>query len=329
MQATTSQPIIKLRNAVQFLGKKEERYFAFGFKKIVCNLDNFSYSPNKLTSLLYVKWEEGWSVKDTRQLKPHLGSIESFTVVARMVEIYMAIKYNLCEDEISNSKFQTIRIKTKLCTCDINAPLSVCLVEKVANINRSDKSTSDFEITIGNFQYNVCLEYASNSSSYGFSFDKFATSTINRRDHYYYTGYKLSNIDIENIIIQNGEQTLTAIPSIKRSTSNRTCGLATSLLPELTFLDFLRIGGQLTQILLYSFDGIRREDSQNLWIRSLSAWFDDQKIKRDKISKVSLADVKKIKYDNKTWRTAIVNLEIGSIHATAKVCHILNFNCNE
>jgi len=56
MQSTISQSETKLKNAVQFLGKKEDRYFACGFKKIICNLENFSYSLNKLTSLLHVKW---------------------------------------------------------------------------------------------------------------------------------------------------------------------------------------------------------------------------------------------------------------------------------
>jgi hypothetical protein len=328
MQSTISQSETKLKNAVQFLGKKEDRYFACGFKKIICNLENFSYSLNKLTSLLHVKWGDSWSIKDTCEIKPHLGSIEGFTVAARMIETFMAIKYDMCEDDISNSKFKKINIKTKLCSSDFNAPFSVCLVEKDAKIDRIVKSSSEFEISVGNFQFNVCLEFVVRSSTSGISFNNFATTTISSMNNYYYEGYKLSNIDIKNILIKNGKKTLTATPDIKRS-SDKLHGLATNLLPELTFVDFLRIGGQLAQILLYSFDGLKRKDTQNLWIRSLCAEFNEQNIKHDEISKVNLADVKKVALNNETWRTAIINLEIGSIQATAKVGHILKNNINE
>lgn len=329
MQSTISQSETKLKNAVQFLGKKEERYFAFGFKKIECNLKNFCFSQNKLTSKLTVTWEEGWSIKAKRQIKPHLGSVESFTVVARMLEIFMALKYNMCQDDISNSKFQKIQIKTKLSCLDSNLPLSICLVEKNANVRRYDKSNSEFEIRIGNFQYIISLEFVVRDSSSGFQYDQFASTTVSDKCNYYYTGYKLSNIDIEDILIKNGNRSLTAIPHINRNFNNKISGVATSLLPDITFIDFLRIGGQLAQILLYSFDEIKREDSQNLWIRSLSAVFDNQNIKRNESSKVSLTEVNKIELNNETWRTAIVDLEIGSIRARAKVGHILKNNRNE
>jgi hypothetical protein len=324
MHTTTSNPKIKLRNAEQFLGSKRKRYFTSGFKKINCILGNYQYSDDKLTASVKLNWGKGWSMKDTGRVERHMGSIESFSIAMRSLELFLIIKYNLSDEEIADSFIRKIEFKTKPCDHHADRPIDVEVTSIDTKWKDFTSANCRFNIIVTNFHFVVEVDFNNQSKSVGFPYERFSQSIAYNPEQYYNHGYKATSIDIENLVLNLATRSLIAESRIKRSIPNTKTGIGTSKLKGLTFIDFLRIAGQLTQILLYKLDNISREDSNNMWVRSLSAEFCTNSTIQVAKSKAHFTEFNLVKIKAETWRTATAQFKIGNMKGSAKVCHILN-----
>lgn len=253
-----------------------------------------------------------------------MGSIESFSVAVRLLELFLIIKYNLTDQQIADSFIRKIEFKTKPCDHHYDRPLDV----KVTNISTEwisfDSTIGKFDIVVDNFQFIVEIDFHNRFSSAGFPYQRFSQAIVSNPDQYYVHGYKSTSIDIEKLVLNLETRSVTAVSKVKRSIHNGNTGIGTSDLRGLTFIDFLSIAGQLTQVLLYKLDNIVREESNNLWVRSLSAEFVGVNPRSVVISRAHFTEFNLVKMKEETWRLATVQFEIGSIMGSVKVCHIIN-----
>lgn len=324
MQITTSPTEILLEKAEQFLGRKQNRYFASGFKKIQCNICNYKYSDEVLTASLVLEWGKDWSVKPGRQTNKHMGSIESFSVAIRLLELFLIIKYNLTEDEVASSFIRKIEFKTRPRDHQYDCPLDVMATNRQTEWIDINSAIGVFNIVIDNFQFEIEAGFCNRNKSTGFPHERFSQTILSDSSHYYSHGYKSTSIDIKNLVLNLENRTVVAVSKVKRPLQTNRTGIGTNDLRGLTFIDFLSIAGQLTQILLYSLDNITREESGNMWVRSLSAEFLGNDPWQVAMSMAHFTEFNRIKMKGETWRLATALFEIGSIKGSAKVCHVLN-----
>ena len=322
MHLSTPNSEIRLRNAEQFLGCKEERYFASGYKRITYEIFDNHLSNHKLTASLRLNWGENWSLKKGKVIDQHMGSIECSLVAIRSLELFLIAKYNLTDDEISTCYIQKIEFKTKPCAQSFNYTNDI----EVANIHLHRKNmdlfTGNFEILVKNFQFLIELDFSHQFYSSEL-LDKRFTENINPA-HYYYYGYRLTSIDIENLLLNLENRSVIAESKITHPNEVFEVGLGTKNLLGLTFVEFLSIAGQLTQILLYKLENISRVESNNMWVRFLSADFlPKTKQQKEFTSNAYFTEFNLMKIKGEVWRTVTAKFEIGNIQGSAKVCHII------
>lgn len=324
MQITTTNSEIRLKNAVQFLGRKEERYFASGYKKVICELSEYQFTDNKLTASLKLDWGKAWSIKKGKAIEQHLGSIDSSLVAIRSLELFLAAKYNMTEEEISASFIKKIEFKTVPGCQSLDQQSDVEVTDIHSYFDDKDSFIGKFGILVKNFHFLIELDL-----SFGFSLSKtykkrFALAT-NNPIHYYNHGYKLTSVDIENIFLNSETRSVTAESKITRSKGVFESGLGMRNLPGMTFIEYLSIIGQLTQILLYKLEDTTREESNNMWVRSLCADFYPAENNQlcEVFSTAYFTEFNQVKIKNDTWRTVTSKFEIGNIRGSAKVCHII------
>lgn len=323
MEPTTFTEVT-LRNAVHFLGSKRKRYFASGFKKISCELGDFQFSKERLTASLVLNWGKDCSVKKKGKVIPHLGSIESFTVAMRLLELYLSIQYNLSESEIAKSTIRSIEFKTKPIDHNYENVLGAYVSNREIVWQNFYTAQGTFDVVVDNFNFQIELNFENRNRSIGFPYDRFIQTITVNSNQYYNHGYKSTMIDIEKLKLNPNNCSLIAVSKVKRPNEINETGIGTSYLDGLTFVDFLSISGQLTQILLYQLDNITREESNNMWVRSLYAEFDTNASQSVVSSKAHLSQFNLVQMGGENWRTATVQLAIGSIKGFAKVCHIIN-----
>ena len=324
MQSINLNTEIKLRKAEHFLGGKRRRYFASGFKKICCKLYNYQYSNESLTASLKLEWCKGWSVKTSGQMNQHIGSIESSSVALRLLELFLILKFNLTDEEIASSFIRKIDFKVNpgnhTCDREIDVKVNSIHTEWVC----FDALIGRFNIVVDNFTFMVEIQFSNQFKSGAFPYERFSQAITSNHGNYYVRGYKTTSINIENLVLNLEDRSVAAVSQVKRLIHKRETGIGACDLRGLTFIDFLSIAGQLTQILLYKSDNITREESNNMWVRSLSAEFSAVDPMPVVQSKAHFTEFKMVKMKEQTWRLATAQFEIGGINGWAKVCHILN-----
>lgn len=323
IQFVSTNTEIRLRNAEQFLGCKEGRYFASGYKKIACELFNCHLSGDKLTASLNLEFGDARSIKNGKIIDHHLGSIESSLIAIRSLELFLTAKFELTDDEISACYIKRIVFKTKPCS-PINQPNDVEVTNTHLFRRNMDSLSGNYEILIKNFQFMIELDINRQSDSSKLQEEISAKKIINPA-HYYYHGYRLTSIDIENLLLNLKNSSVIAKSKVINPNKVFGAGLGTKNIRRLTFVEFLSIAGQLTQILLYKLENISREESNNMWVRSLNADFlpmeTNQQI--EVTSKAYFTEFNSVKIKGEVWRTVTAKFEIGNIQGSAKVCHII------
>lgn len=324
MQLTAPNVEINLRNAEQFLGDKEERYFSSGYKKITCELFDNHLINHKLTASLRLNWDENKSLKKGKVIDHHMGSIECSLVAIRSLELFLIAKYNLTDYEISACYIQRIEFKTKPCAQNFNYTNDVEVTNIHLHRKNMDLYTGNFEILVKNFQFLIELNMSRQFNSSELPGERFSENIINPA-HYYYHGYRLTSIDIENLLLNLENRSVIAESKVTHPNEVFEAGLGTKNLRGLSFVEFLSIAGQLTQILLYKLENISREESNNMWVRSLSADFLPVKTNQqiEVSSKAYFTEFSLVKIKGEEWRTVTAKFEIGNIQGSAKVCHII------
>lgn len=323
MQALPSHFEIKLKNAVQFLGDKRRRYFSSGYKKVNCKLSNYQYSDEKLTALLKPDWSKNWSIKNSGLVTLHIGSIEGALVAFRILDLFLACKYNLTASEISACVIRKIEFRTKQCDHSIDLPFNVEVSDSFSEIEKIEVGIYSFNILVGNFHFAMELDLNAPLVPIEFSNERFSRALLFWANQYYTRGYKSTYIDICNLVSNLETRTVIGISKLRSSLAEGQYGLGICNRQGLTFIDFLSISGQLTQILLYQLENISREESNNMWVRSLIAEFNAIAPPSKIFSKAHFSGFSLVKLKEESWRAVTAQFEIGSIKGTAKVCHIV------
>ena len=324
MQLTSTRSEIRLRNAEQFLGPKEERYFASGYKNITCELFNPHFSGDRLTASLNLDCGKSLSTKNGKIIDEHLGSIESSLIAIRSLELFLSVKYNLTDNEISASCVKRIEFKTKPCSPSSNQQNDIEVTPIHFFGKNRDSFTGIFEILVKNFQFLIELDIDRQFNPSEPSDKRFTENIINTT-HHYHQGYRLASIDIENLLLDLQNRSVIAESKVTHPNKVFEAGLGTKNLQGLSFVEFLSIAGQLTQVLLYKLENSSREESNNMWVRSLSADFLPVKTNQpiEVTSKAYFTEFNLVKVKGELWRTVSAKFEIGNIHGSAKVCHII------
>lgn len=310
--------------AEQFLSRKQINHFPIRFKKVQCKICNYKYSDERLTASLTLEWEKDWSIKSSGQTNRHIGSIESCTVAIRLLEMFLVIKYNLTEDEIASCFIRKIEFKTHSREHQSVHPLNLMATNRQIDWIDTNSAIGLFNIVVDNFQFEIEAEFCNRNKSNGLHHEGFLATALSDSSHYYNQGYKSTSIFVKNVVLNLENRMVMAMSKVKRPLQANRKGIGANKLRGLTFIDFLSIAGQLTQILLSSLDNITEEEQGNIWVRSLSTEFVDNNPWQVAMSMVHFTEFNKVKMNGETWRLATASFEIGSVRASAKVCHVLN-----
>lgn len=324
MRINTANSIIRIKNAEQILGCKEERYFSAGYKKVSCELSNCRFTDDRLTACLKLGWGKNWSIKKGKETDQHMGSIDSSLVAIRALELFLATKYNLSRDQISSCLIRRIEFKTKPCPQSLNQGHDVELTSIQSFFDKENLLLRRFKVLVKNFCFMIDLELSSKFNILVLHDEKI-TQGMAYPVSYYNVGYKSTSVDIENVFLNLETSSIVAKSTITHSVPIEKHGLGMTHLKLLTFVEYLSIAGQLTQMLLYKLENITREESNNMWVRSLTANFHPERINQsdEVFSMAHFSEYNVVTIKNENWRTVTAKFEIGNIEGFAKVCHII------
>lgn len=325
MPITTESTEVTLKNAEQILGSKEDRYFAVGYKKISCELFDYRFTKNKLTASLRFDWGKNWSIKKGKATVQHLGSIDGSLVAIKVLELFLATKFNLTIEEIADCSIKRIDFSTRPCFQNLGPQHDVELTNVLSYYDKENSVINEFEILVKNFRFFIYLDLGRQFNLSQILQDQKLSRGSNNSMSYYNVGYKFTSVDIENVFLNLESRSITGNSILNYSDPIVKHGLGIGHQWPLTFIEYLSIAGQLTQILLYNLENVTREESNNMWVRSLTANFHPESTNQSNefFSMAHFTEFNSVKIKSENWRTVTAKFKIGNIIGFAKVCHII------
>lgn len=246
-----------------FLGSSSNRYFSSGFKKTEHTVRNAIVENGILFAELEIRWPQKWAEKEGVLMKPHFGSLDFFLFSVYLVEMYLISVERRNGNDINNAWISGFSFKTGAnCIENDYVPASCKLVSSSSG---NGQVSHIFEIRICGTVVHLTILLPENS-------DEITPDTRDLHpveSSYYYSGYKQTSRDIQNIVVDTAQNKITAKYKLENDINAVYEGLGNSQMPCITFCDLVLAGGQLSQILLFAKDNTTRERASNLWLRKI------------------------------------------------------------
>lgn len=308
------------------LGDGRKRYFSNGFRKINHLIKDITLNDveQSLQGILTVEYPEDWSGKNpAKKLKPHLSVLDAFLVTAQLNEAFLACHFGLSNEMREKIWISKIKMKAGVIpeTSLENVKIATQYLNTSPNNNNVNKYESTFISVIGtiNVEMVICHDLSDDKTTY-----KVSEVIDEIKKQYFGTGYKIPIHEITDIEISGLNSSISSNVNATNNESIRTnYGQGKAFFPSFSWPDCMLISGQLTQALVYTLDKISRDNTNNLWMREISAeYINPLKLEVNRaFIKVTEFDTEEI--DGRIWRFATLHGNIGNMQGEFKVTHLL------
>ncbi|MDC9615229.1 AvrD family protein [Xenorhabdus khoisanae] len=281
----------KLVNADSYLGASESRFFGSGYKKVDYIIKEEEILSNEYKSTLTLVYPEDWSIKSKKKLNPHLSSIDVILISAyasgKLLNQFDHSYYKITSMIIRSSRVPVEKL--------INIPINI-------GLNHCDEGVTYLRGKVGNMQVQLKVERREFN-------DRLLNSIFSRWE------FKDVTHEINDILLENKYKS-------KASVTKTAFG---EIIDDIDYIDAFVSSLQIGQILLYELDGITREASNNLWMRSIKINEADV-CNNQKVGtlEVTLENTCLIYKGNDKWRSADIVSSINNIQVRCSVAHQLS-----
>ncbi|MDE9518925.1 hypothetical protein KKJ17_14610 [Xenorhabdus bovienii] len=281
----------KLINADSYLGASESRFFGSGYKKVDYIIKEENILSNEYKSTLTLVYPEDWSIKSKKNQNPHLSSIDVILMSA-----YASGKL-LNQLEHSYYKITSMIIRASCVPVEklIDIPINISL-------NHCENGVIDLRGKVGNMQSQMKVERREYN-------DRLLSSIFSRWE------FKGVNHEINDILLENQYKSEALVVKT----------IFGKITDDIDYVDAFVSSLQIGQILLYELDGITREKSNNLWMRSIKINESDACDHQKGGTLAVTLENTSLTYKGKDkWRCADIVANINNIQVRCSVAHQLN-----
>ncbi|MBE8597630.1 AvrD family protein [Xenorhabdus sp. BG5] len=279
----------KLVNADSYLGASESRFFGSGYKKVDYIIKEEKILNNEYKSILTLVYPENWSIK-SKKLNPHLSSIDVILMSAyasgKLLNQFDHSYYKITSMIIRSSRVPVEKL--------INIPINI-------GLNNCEEGVIYLRGKVGNMQVQLKVERREFN-------DRLLNSIFSRWE------FKDVNHEINDVLLENKYKSKALV--IKTAFGE--------IIDDIDYIDAFVSSLQIGQILLYELDGITREASNNLWMRSIKINESDV-CNNQKVGtlEVILENTCLTYKGNDKWRSADIVSSINNIQVRCSVAHQL------
>lgn len=293
------------------LGNAHYRYFGYGHKRSEFHFLNKNKS-NPLDLVGKITHKGGWSHKLNGQQKPHLSTLDALIFASMLGEKFIRTYYT--DINLDNLFLQKFEIKS---------PPS-----PIENINIVSLDIMNVDIDLKSNSFNFVTNIHGMKVSISFLSDKNKiTSVKNSNACDYITNHlktyfhHIDNIQFDAPSMVSAQVTRQTLESVSFS------GLQCNHDQQISLFEWLIIFSQLGQLAAYNFDKVHRDETHNLWMRSVKAEITTLYNSTQEPVSISgkIDRAKLLNLNEKKWRTFRMSgaTSCNSIKFSGKLAHRL------
>ncbi|KPG69752.1 AvrD family protein [Enterococcus sp. RIT-PI-f] len=305
----------------QILGKAKNRYFGYGHKGTVYQIIRceITEKPPNFHIIGRIQQESIWSEKSGVNLTPHLSTVDGLIFAMLAAEIYL-------EKNNSTVPVETLLLTSfeiKSATTPIENIDQIVISIKNSLIDRVNKCYA-FLINIQGMKINISLK------------EKIPVDSASKKnsDKNCYVSNHLKQSFHDILDIQLNEK-LEIFGRINRTPINNLnfSGIQSQHEGALSLIEWLIVFSQLSQVAAYRFDMVDRNETNNLWMRTVKAEIVDPYLPESDPLTVQgkIDEVKLITMQAEEWRTFKMSghTNCHNIRFMGKVAHKLPYKARQ
>jgi hypothetical protein len=314
------------------LGPSEQRFFGRGFRRVGYDVGELRLTCGadgtvRAASSVGVSYPADWSKKSAgTDLLPHFSTVDGLVVAAQLAEACLA---GLVPD-LRDGWLRTVRI-----TAGTSPQEDLARLPAEATLRRTDplagepgRAVSLVDCTVGTMRMRCEVVHAlptgtvRNVGTYAGLDALLGPAT----DRYFGTGFTTRRQFIREVAVDQRALSADAVLTVVHEDGVvvPTAGLEGAHQPSVSMIDAFVTALQLAQIMLYDLDGMRRQDSNTLWMRqtTLTASRPDRPMAAVPVT-TRLDEPGLLRMDGGTWRTLDVVAELAGLRVRSAVAHQL------
>jgi hypothetical protein len=328
--------MLRYRSVDDVLGPSENRFFGTGYKRVRHEITDVVVSGDGAgggvtRACARLAYPGDWSRKEPQGgLRPHLSTVDALVIAVQLAEAHLTSSCEAGQDERRRMWLRAFTMRAGAAPVEELDGLAVSAraVDTFTATEPLCGQVTLFDCAIGTLR--VCCEIAHEgmfTPREVVSFDRIDDILGPADERYFGDGFKAGALAIQDIEVDRGSGRTTALI---RTLPESTCGpgdrgFGGAFRPSLSPLDCLVALSQLAQVLLYEVDGLRRDDSNTLWMRSvaISSPTPYQPAVLPFGAAVEIEKARRVATRGRIWRTATVQGCFQGFRATGSLAHQL------
>ncbi|MEU9167144.1 AvrD family protein [Streptomyces sp. NPDC048420] len=316
------------------LGPAEQRFFGRGFRRV-------RYEPGRLhvsrgndgavqaSSSVGVHYPADWSRKAGTDLRPHFSTIDGLVVAAQLAEVCLAGPAAAEGAGHQDAWLRAVKLSAGTSPQEDlhRIPVRATLRGTAPAEGNPARRRSTIDCTAGTMRVRCEVDHAPVRPVVGEAvYDDFSALLGPGAQRYFGEGFTRRRQSVREVEVDHEGLRATAeldvVTEGPAPTPDR--GLEGSYRPGVSMVDAFVTALQLAQVMLYDVDGIRRRDSNTLWMRqtTMTAARPDRAGHGIPVA-ASLENLGLLRMGGGTWRTLDVVAELAGIQVRSAVTHQL------
>jgi hypothetical protein len=257
----------------ELLGDAKTRFFGAGFRMVRQELFDISVDTVERTACGSgtIQYPAAWSTKKTRELKPHLSSLDALMIGAGLAEVYLRSAFAIEGSAADRMWLTRCTLKAgSNPTLDLaNVPAMCTLVDTKRSASSLCGYVSSFAVQVGS----IGLELAIDHPLVQLRNVAERWSDVNEvlgppESRYFGSAYAATELRLHQLEFQADRAQ--ALLDQEEPAPPKLQGMGAAYAPFVSAANTIVGIAQLAQALLYLYDNISREVSHNLWMRKIA-----------------------------------------------------------
>jgi hypothetical protein len=314
------------------LGPAEQRFFGRGFRRVGYDIGELRLTRGaggtvRAASSVGVSYPADWSKKAAgTDLRPHFSTVDGLVVAAQLAEACLAGSVAQLRDAWLRRVRMTAGSSPQEDLERLPAEATVRRTEPLAG--EPGRAVSSVDCAVGTMRVRCEVVHAlpTGAPEDTRTYASPAALLGPAADRYFGTGFTTRRQSIREVAVDRRALRADALLTIAHEDGATvpTAGLEGAHQPSVSMIDAFVTALQLAQIMLYDLDGMRRQDSNTLWMRqtTLTASRPDRPTEAIPVT-TRLDEPGLLRMGGGTWRTLDVVAELAGLRVRSAVAHQL------
>jgi len=256
------------------LGDSRTRFFGAGYRLIRRHVSDIALDTREsaVEASAAIEYPSAWSKKKDRELQPHLSSIDALAIAAQLAETYLRTVFGVDGAAADRLRIERCALKPgPTPTTDLESiPTRCTFVGVDAPADGAAWQRSHFSTRVGTIGVELSIGHPVASprevrASWKRIEDLLGPSTKS----YYGAAHTQTDLAISDVAFDSSGKRVSANLDMQPPSGAKLEGMGAAYYPFVSEMTAIVSVAQLAQALLYRYDNLTREQSNNLWMRKI------------------------------------------------------------